>query len=371
MKIENKYIYGLSKLFIFLPNPNFMKKLFLSIIAMLMFCFCNAQEKPNISPIASLKPNQYQLEQIKRKYGMFIHFGMNTFHDVEWSDGTLPPISYQPSAIDAEQWVKTAKNAGMKYVILVTKHHDGFCLWNSKYTDYDVESSTNKTNVVEAVAKACKKYDIGLGLYYSLWDRKQNGDVENATLDKAYNEYMVNQIGELLEITKNAKVKVVEFWFDGGWLKPNKRWPAQDLYNAIKSKAPQCQIGINWTIGLPENEDAHPVLPDKQKEGFPIRYFPSDFRLGDPYLPANPDPKTFSHDGKQYYMPWESTICMSSRWFYNTKDTTYKSVKVLAESYKKATAQNNILILNCPPNREGKMRQADIDLLMALKKEVM
>ena len=96
--------------------------------------------------------------------------------------------------VDADQWISTAREAGMKYVILVTKHVDGFCLWNSQYTDYDVASSGNKTNVVEAVAKACKKYGVGLGIYYSLWDRHQNANLADTTLDKAYNIYIVNQI---------------------------------------------------------------------------------------------------------------------------------------------------------------------------------
>lgn len=346
-----------------------MKKLFLSL-ALLFLVKAGIAQKANILPISASQPNKHQLEQINRKYGMFIHFGMNTFHDEEWSDGSLPAISYNPTNIDAEQWVKTARDAGMKYVILVTKHHDGFCLWDSKYTEYDVASSSNKTNVVSALAKACKKYDIGLGLYYSLWDRKQNGAVENANLDNTYNKYMIDQINELLDLTKKEKVNIVEFWFDGGWLKTNKRWPTQAIYNTIKSKVPACQIGINWTIGLPGDEDAHTVLPEKQKENYPIRYFPSDFRLGDPYLPANPDPKVFSHDNKPYYMPWESTICMSSKWFYNTKDTTYKSIETLASNYNKATAQNNILILNCPPNREGKMRERDVELLKDLGKKL-
>jgi alpha-L-fucosidase len=318
-------------------------------------------------PIASTKPGKHQLEQINRKYGMFIHFGINTFHDEEWTDGSLPASSYQPTAIDAEQWVKTAKDAGMKYVILITKHHDGFCLWDSKVTDYDVSNSGNKTDVVDAVAKACKKYDIGLGLYYSLWDRHQNPGTEDLGLDNAYNQFMIKQLNELISITKKNKTKIVEFWFDGGWLKPNNRWPVAEIYKTIKSREPQCQIGINWSIGAPGNPDQHMVMPDQQKEGYPIRYFPSDFRLGDPYLPANPDPKVFTHDDKNYYMPWESTICISSNWFYNTKDTKYKSVNELLAAYKKATAQQNILILNTPPNKEGKIRQKDIDLLMELK----
>src|SRR6476661_907491 len=114
-------------------------------------------------PQPSNKPSSYQLEQIKRKYGMFIHFGINTFYDEEWTDGSKPTSSYKPTAINADQWIRVAKQAGMKYVILVTKHVDGFCLWNSKYTDYDVASSSNKTDVVDAVAKACRKYGVQLG----------------------------------------------------------------------------------------------------------------------------------------------------------------------------------------------------------------
>lgn len=133
-------------------------------------------------------------------------FSINTFHNKEWSDGSLPASSYAPTQIDADQWVQTAKEAGMKYVILVAKHHDGFCLWDSQYMDYDVTSSSNQTNVVEAVAKACEKYKIGLGLYYSLWDCHQNNDVENQSLDAAYNNYMLKQLKELIQFRKNIPI---------------------------------------------------------------------------------------------------------------------------------------------------------------------
>lgn len=157
-------------------------------------------------PRSSDKPSKYQKQQIKRKYGMFIHFGINTFHDMEWSDGCLPSASYRPDTIDAAQWVKTAKDAGMKYVILVTKHHDGFCLWDSQYTEYDVARSGNTTNVIEAVARECKKQGIRLGLYYSLWDRKENPEVDRVEDDDAYNRYMLAQLGELMDITENILV---------------------------------------------------------------------------------------------------------------------------------------------------------------------
>lgn len=327
-------------------------------------------------PVPSVKPSKYQKQQIKRKYGMFIHFGINTFHNTEWSDGSLPASSYTPKQIDAHQWVQTAKDAGMKYVILVAKHHEGFCLWDSKYTDYDVASSPNPTNVIDEVAKECKKQGIRFGLYYSLWDRKVNADVDNPASDAAYNKYMLAQLNELMDITEKY-TDIVEFWFDGSWKKPSYRWPIADIYKTIKSREPQCQIGINWSIGKDVNpndpnapEKSYKIVPEKQKEGDPIRYFPSDFRLGDPLFPADPDPKIFTHAGKYYYMPFESTVCISKRWFYFTDDKDYKSLNELVELYNRATTQNNILILNVPPARDGRMRSEDIELLKELRKRI-
>ncbi|MCW3788228.1 alpha-L-fucosidase [Plebeiibacterium sediminum] len=356
-----------------------MQKIILICVFIWLLFSCNNKDK-RILPEPSSKPNSAQWEQINRKYGMFIHFGINTFVDMEWTDGSVPASTYNPTSIDAEQWVKTAKEAGMKYIILISKHHDGFCLWDSNYTTYDVASSGNKTNVIEAVAKACKKYDIELGLYYSLWDRKENGNdyitdvhpliyANDSIMDKTYNKYMINQINELIDITEKY-TDVVEFWFDGGWAKANNRWPLEEIYTTIKSRKPNCQIGINWSIGLPDNPDFHVVYPNDQKEGYPIRYFPSDFRLGDPMLPAENDPKLFTHNNKTYYMPWESTVCMSQMWFCNSNDTTYKSAEELEEIYDTATAQDNILILNCPPNTNGVMRKKDIELLMQLKSKI-
>lgn len=124
-----------------------------------------------ISP--STKENSCQKEMRERGYGMFIHFGMNTFIEMEWSEGKEPAITYNPTELDCEQWVRTARDAGFRYVLLVTKHHDGFCLWDSAVTDYDVASSGNTTDVVKAVSDACRKYGLEFGVYYSLWDRHE------------------------------------------------------------------------------------------------------------------------------------------------------------------------------------------------------
>jgi alpha-L-fucosidase len=325
-----------------------------------------------IEPLPSDKPSPDQWAQIKRKYGMFIHFGINTFYDEEWTDGSKPASSFKPATVDADQWIRVAKEAGMKYVILVTKHVDGFCLWDSKYTDYDVASSGNKTNVVAKCAQACRKYGIGMGIYYSLWDRHQNGNVNDVSLDEDYNKYIVNQVKELISIV-NKYTPPVELWLDAGWEKKKDRWPIAEIYQTVKEMAPHCQVGVNWPIGTPDNPDPDSafLLPTRQKEGYPIRYFPSDFRMGDPYMPADPDPKLFSYNGHLYYMPWETTVCISQKWFYNTKDTVYKTVDELFNIYKKATAQDNILILDLPPNREGRLREKDIQLVLALRKRIL
>jgi alpha-L-fucosidase len=351
-----------------------MKRLLiLTLFLSLLGLSATAQD---IMPIPSENPNNYQKQQIKRQYGMFIHFGINTFCDEEWTDGSVAPKKYAPPVINARQWVETAKKAGMKYIILVTKHVEGFCLWDSKVTNYDVASSGNTTNVVEAVAKECKRQGIRLGLYYSLWDRKQNPDVENKTLDAAYNEYMIRQLNELMDIT-DRYTPIVEFWFDSTWMKPSYRWPLQEIYNTVKKREPQCQITFNWTIGKPDNENAPSaklqglqVPPEKQKEGDEIRYFPSDFRIGDPYLPSSNDPKHFTHDGKRYYMPWETTLCLRNKWFYNTTDSTLKSIDELKDIYRRATAQDNILIVDVPPTREGVMREGDRQILFELRKQM-
>lgn len=111
------------------------------------------------------QPNRTQQLMQQRGYGMFIHFGVNTFGETEWSDGSIPASQYAPTRLDCDQWVRVARDAGFRYVLLVTKHHDGFCLWDSRYTDYDVASSPVKTDVVRAVSDACRKYGLGFAIY--------------------------------------------------------------------------------------------------------------------------------------------------------------------------------------------------------------
>ncbi len=316
------------------------------------------------------KPNADQQQMIDRQYGMFIHFGINTYSGKEWTDGTLDPSIYNPTQLDTDQWAKTAMQAGMSYVILITKHHDGFCLWDSPHTDYDVGASPVKTDLVKSMAASCEKYGIQLGLYYSLWDRNWGGGLMRSNKPKltekqstAYVDYMKNQLTELLTNYGD----ICELWFDGAWVLPRESWKIEDVYTHVKKLQPNCLVGVNWSIGKVGNPDFHAVRPPMYQKGQPIRYFPSDFRLGDPMLPEFPDVKLFSGpDKKLYYMPFETTVCLNSKWFWHPHDKGLRTVNQLLPLYERSTAQNNVLILNSPPNRAGLMDQRNIDRLNEL-----
>lgn len=308
------------------------------------------------------RPNRAQQAQIDRKYGMFIHFSINTFNDTEWSDGTLPALSYRPTAIDADGWVKNAYDAGMNYVILTAKHHDGFCLWNTKYTDYSVKNSLNKTDVVAAVAEACEKYGIKLGIYYSLWDRHE----KCYKIDSQYTEYMCRQLTELLD---GRYGDICEVWLDGGWDKRPSKWNVPKLYDLIHTLQPECVCAVNVTIGYAWSKNSLECFnPQNYREGMPIRYFPSDFRLWDPYFTREDDPKLYSRGSDLYYLPFEATICIRnmSNWFWDpnyTKDELV-SVDFIAEKYKLLVNNDNILVVNVAPNTDGRQEEADIEQLL-------
>ena len=324
-----------------------MKSVYSLLISLLVFTSMGHSQM-----LSGYQPNAEQKTQIKRAYGMFMHFGVNTFNETEWSDGKLPASSYNPDKLNCDQWVKTAKESGFRYVILVTKHHDGFCLWNSKYTDYDVASSPVKTDIVKAVADACKKYGIQLGLYYSLWDRHEPS--HNDKNPQAYVDYMKNQLSELLTNYGN----IIEIWFDGGWAKKDDDWHIPEVYAHIKKLQPNCQVTVNHTIGTWGNITKI-RQPYEMMKGDPIRFFPVDFRTKDPNLARWDDPKQYKYDGQLYYLPFEHTLCLSDRWnWFQKKDIMpARTVDELEELFYWCTANDNILIINVPPDQHGLIRE--------------
>ncbi len=306
-------------------------------------------------------PDPGQRRLIERGYGMFIHFGVNTFNEIEWSDGSLPASSFNPTALDCDQWIQTAREAGFRHVILITKHHDGFCLWNTQFTGYGVASSPCKTDIVREVAKACRKYGVELGLYYSLWDRK---DPSHDDKDPGkYVGFMKNQLTELLTNYGD----ICELWFDGAWAKPHDDWRIPEVYALIKKLQPDCQVTVNHTIGIPGNLQKL-RLPEDYVKGDPIRFWPVDFRTKDPNLVRQDDPKEFaSADGELHYLPFEHTICISDRWnwFQKKEVIPARDPDELEALFYWCTANDNVLLVNLPPDPTGRIRENERQAIFA------
>ncbi len=329
-----------------------MCKIHCLITAIILFVSCAQSPETTVGPTAG------QQAMIDRKYGMFLHFGMNTYLGKQWSDGTDPAGNYTPPADigkKAAQWVETAKKAGMRSVVLTTKHHEGFCLWDSKYTDHDIANPSikNKTDIVKAVADACHKHNIAFSVYYSLWDRHEPSYQSEDKYE--YITFMKKQLEELM--TQYGKVS--ELWFDGAWDRNVEDWHLEEVYHFVKSLQPDCQISTNWTIGK---------RPVDMREGDTIVYFPSDFRLWDPFLPVMDDPKIYTYNGQYYYLPYECTQTMSvlGNWFHYDPDTTVREVSELEEIFYMSTINDNCLLLNLAPDKDGNLNPLAVARLYEL-----
>ncbi|MGN1236176.1 MAG: alpha-L-fucosidase [Bacteroidaceae bacterium] len=345
-----------------------MKKKLISLLTFL-FVFqtmqLSAQESVLLLP--STAPNKAQKALQKRQYGMFVHFGVNTFTGHEWSDGTTPPSAYCPTNLDCDQWVRVARDAGFRYVLLITKHHDGFCLWDSRFTDYDVASSPVKTDVVAEVSKACRKYGLDCAIYYSLWDRH-----EPSYKDKDFNKYIDFMEGQLTELLTNYG-NICEVWFDGGWDKKPEEWQLPRIYSLIKRLQPQCAVGVNHTIVMEEGK-RHFTLPDLMTEDnkYYFQYFPSDFRLWDPKIAHRSDKKQYLHEGKSYYLPFEHTICLSKAWNWFQKDRVMpvRDLDELEELFYWCTDNGNTLVMNIPPDQTGRIRENEANVAIELNRRL-
>lgn len=304
-----------------------------------------------------------------RGYGMFIHFGMNTFIDMEWSEGKEPATTYNPTELDCDQWVRTARDAGFRYVLLVTKHHDGFCLWDSAVTDYDVASSGNTTDVVRAVSDACRKYGLEFGVYYSLWDRHEPTYRSEDFGD--YRKFMDVQLTELLTNYGD----VCEIWFDGGWDRPADDWDIPHIYELVKSLQPDCAMGVNNSARFADDTSIYgSPTPDDMTGDKEIifSYFPMDFRLKDPYVANWNDNKIYNIGGQDYYLPFEHTICLSKQWnwFQKERPMETRSIDELEELFYRMMANSNTLVINVPPDERGLIRQNEINTLMELRDRI-
>ena len=305
-------------------------------------------------------PSPQQVEWQKLETYAFIHFGPNTFTDKEWGYGDTPAEAFNPTRLDCEQWVRTIAGAGMKGVILTCKHHDGFCLWPSRYTDYSVKGSPfrgGKGDVVRELSDACRKHGIKFGVYLSPWDRHQAtyGTPEYVT-------YYYNQLTELM----TQYGDIFEVWFDGanggdGWYGgacEKREIDRSTYYNYprawgfVNNLQPDAVIfsdggpGCRW-VGN-EKGYANPTnwAFVRSKEVYPG-------------YPAYQELQSGHADGDA----WCASECDSSirpGWFYHeNEDDQVKTVDELTDLYYRSVGHNGTMLLNFPVNREGLIHPTD------------
>jgi alpha-L-fucosidase len=300
------------------------------------------------------RPTPQQLAWQDMEFGMFCHFGINTFNDKEWSDGTISPKTFNPTELDADQWVKAAHDANIKYFMLTAKHHDGFCLWPTATTDYSVKSSPwrdGKGDVVGLAAEACRKYGVGFGLYLSPWDRH-----EPCYKDKeAYDKFYARQLTEL--VTRYGKL--VEIWFDGAGSEGRTyNWPM--IMEVVHKRQPGAMV---FNMGQPTirwvgNEDGY--APDPcwcAVEANDVLKFSSGG--------GKPDPRG------AVWLPAECDARIRRNWFWHPTDAaTLKSLDRLMDIYYRSVGHNANLLLNIGPDNRGLLPEQDVARLLEMAKEI-
>lgn len=327
-----------------------------------MFTSCNKHVDPP-QPYGIL-PTQHQLDWQKMEYYMFIHFGPNTFTDVEWGNGKEDPKSFAPTNVDCRQWAATAKDAGMKAIVLTAKHHDGFCLWPSKYSTHTVRESGWKNgngDLLKDLSEACKEYDLKFGIYLSPWD--QNHPSYGTP---QYNQIFANTLEEVL----TNYGEIFEQWFDGangdashGGKKQVYDW---DLFHSVVYKhQPQAIIfsdigpGCRW-MGNEKGIAGATNWSRLDIEGF------------EPGLGAPPqDTLNMGNTYGKAWVPAETDVSIRPGWFYSpSTDDKVKSLDQLVDIYHTSIGRNSNLILNVPPDRSGRIHPNDSVRLIEFRKAI-
>lgn len=326
----------------------------------------HATLEQKVSMAARLVPSPQQLEWQQMELTAFLHFGINTFTDREWGDGKEDPALFNPTDLDAEQWVRTLKEAGFKMVLLTAKHHDGFCLWPTKTTKHSVASSPwkdGKGDVVKELRDACTKYDMKFGVYLSPWDRNAEcyGD------SPRYNEFFIEQLTELL--TNYGEVH--EVWFDGANGEgPNGKKQVYDwdaFYKTIQRLQPKAVMAImgddvRWVgnergLGRETEWSATVLAP-----GIYARSEASNKRLG-VYSQAKDlgSREMLKNATELFWYPSEVDVSIRPGWFWHENENgKVKSLKHLADIYFQSVGYNSVLLLNIPPDRRGHIHEADV-----------
>ena len=347
------------------------------------FVLLQAGQSPDdiVRLAARIAPSARQAAWQEREFIAFAHFGMNTFTDREWGQGTEDPGLFNPTAFDARQWARILKEAGAKMLILTAKHHDGFCLWPSALTEHGVKKSPWKNgggDVVGEVSAACREEGLAFGVYLSPWDRHEPSYGDSPR----YNEHFRGQLKELL----TNYGPIAEVWFDGanGEGPNGKRqtydWPS--YYQVIRELQPQAVIfGMGPDVRWVGTESGY----GRETEWSVV---PVDIRTSGPVADAasagSPDgvfvPRDFTGDdlGSRekirtakalLWYPAETDVSIRPGWFYHaSEDEKVKSPETLVDIYFSSVGRNGVLLLNVPPDKRGLIQENDAAALREMRR---
>jgi alpha-L-fucosidase len=311
--------------------------------------------------VASPLPTRAQLAWHDMEYYLFMHFGPNTFTDKEWGHGNEPEDVFNPTQLDCRQWASVAKAAGAKGIIITAKHHDGFCLWPSKYSRHTVRESKwkdGKGDVLKELSQACKEAGLKFGVYISPWDRNHP---DYGT--EKYNDVFVNMMKEIF----TAYGPIWELWWDGANGEgPNGKKQMYDwkrFENTVRQLSPKTVVfsdigpDIRWVgneNGIAGKTNWNFLNTDGFKRG-----------LGAP-------PEDTLNQGNvhgKYWIPAECDVSIRPGWFYHAnEDDKVKSPQQLFDLYLRSVGRGANLLLNVPPDRKGLIYEKDVATLMEFKK---
>jgi alpha-L-fucosidase len=333
-----------------------MKKWFLSIIVLISY-----ELQAQINSVLQVHPSKQQLAWHETEFYLFTHFGPNTFTGKEWGEGTEPEDLFDPTNLDCRQWCRIAKAAGAKGIIITAKHHDGFCLWPSKYSKHTVHESKWKNghgDVLKELSQACKEYGLKFGVYISPWDRNHP---DYGT--EKYNDVFVNMMKEIFQ----NYGPIWELWWDGANGEgPNGKKQVYDwrrFENTVRRLSPKTVVfsDIGPDIRWVGNEDG---IAGKTNWNYLDTV---GFKRG---LGAPPtDTLNQGNVHGKNWIPAECDVSIRPGWFWHAgEDAKVKSAEQLFDLYLKSVGRGANLLLNVPPDNRGMITDADSAALIAFKK---
>ncbi len=325
----------------------------------------------------SVTPSENQVRLANKPFYAFIHFGMNTATVREWGTGNEKATDFTIKKIDAKQWVSTIKSSGATGIILTCKHHDGFCLWNTVYTDFCISQSGFDGDIVKMVSDECKAQGMDFGVYLSPWDmhEKTYGTPE-------YNDYFCNQLEELL----TNYGEIFEVWFDGakGSDAVDFEYDWERYYETVRRLQPKANIAIcgpdiRWVgnEGGKTRKSEYSVVPaplldaekTMKKSQHNIKSSLQNISSRDEDLGSR---NVLSKNANLVWYPAEVDVSIRKGWFYSkADDSTVKSASMLFDIYLNSVGNNCTLLLNIPPTDKGVIHSKDARVLKALGKKIL